>query len=100
MLENVGYAHSVAIGKPKEILESEGVQEELISMGFNTDTAKQVVSEILLGGENDTVKLRAADMVFKVHGDYAPEKHINLNIDADLTEREQELRDSLRELLD
>ncbi len=68
---------------PKVVLESKGVQEELAKRGFHPDIAREVVGEILLAGENDSVKLKAADMVFKVHGSYAAEKHLNLNVEVD-----------------
>lgn len=98
MLLNVGYEKNVAEHKAKEILEGEGVQNELISLGFHPDKAKEVVGEILIAGENDTVKLKAADMVFKVHGTYAAEKHITLNID-ESTQRTEELAHRLERLL-
>lgn len=98
VLESAGYGTSLQ-NHPKRVLESAGVIEELKILGFDTDTAKGVVAEILIAGENDSVKLKAADMVFKVQGEYAPERHVNLNLDADLTTREQELGQTLRELL-
>lgn len=89
VLKSVGYGTGLQ-NQPKRVLQSEGVLEELKNYGFNEDTAKGVVSEILISGENDTVKLKAADMVFKVNGTYAAEKHITLNID-ESTERTREL---------
>lgn len=89
ILEKTGYAPGV-IKNPSDILESKGVLHELANYGFNPETARGVVSEILISGENDTVKLKAADMVFKVHGTYAAEKHVTLNID-ESTERTREL---------
>lgn len=47
--------------------------EELKKLGFDSSNAKRVVGEILNSGD-DTHKLSAADKVFKVNGDYAPEK--------------------------
>lgn len=77
---------------PQVVLESDGVKEELIeTYGFDPEIAKQVVGQILVNGENDTVKLNAADKIFKVHGSYAAEKRVNINLDGELTEREQEL---------
>lgn len=82
VLESAGYGKSLQ-NHPKRVLESEGVQEELISYGFSSEAAKQVVAEILIGGENDMVKLKAADMIFKVNSDYAAEKHVNLNVNVE-----------------
>lgn len=98
ILEKTGYAPGV-IKNPSDILESKGVLHELSNYGFNTETAKGVVSEILVAGENDTVKLKAADMIFKVHGSYAAEKHVTLNIDAESTEHTRELGNRIIGLL-
>lgn len=98
LLESVGYAHSVAIGKPGEILQQKGVREELTIYGFNNETADQVVTEILIGGENDNVKLKAADIVYKRTGGYAAEKHIIATLD-ESTERTRELGNKLLGLL-
>lgn len=82
IVESSGYGPSMK-KNPQVVLNSDGVKEELITVyGFNTEKAKEVVAEILIGGENDTVKLKAADMIFKVNSDYAPEKHLNVNVDA------------------
>lgn len=81
MLVSVGYATSTAEVKQKEIMEQKGVQEALIDFGFNVDNAKKVVAEILLDPENDpNSRLKATDQVFKVHGAYAPEKNVNVNL--------------------
>lgn len=79
IVENSGYGVSMK-KNPQVILNSEGVQEELKILGFDPHEAKKVVAEILIGGENDTVKLKAADMIFKVHSTYAPEKSVSLNL--------------------
>lgn len=79
MLEKVGYSKGIA-ESPSRVMQSEGVQEELKNYGFDSEIAKGVVAEILMAGENDSVKLKAADMIFKVHSTYAPEKSVNLNI--------------------
>ena len=92
LLVSAGYSEITAGANPQRIIEQEGVQEELNHLGFNESTAKEVVGEILL---DETVepqhRLKAADMVFDVHGSYAPDKHINLNLDANSTERTREL---------
>lgn len=75
LVSEAGYSDLTADRASKDIIESDGVKETLVSFGFDPETAKGVVAEILIGGENDTVKLKAADMIFKVHDTYAPEKH-------------------------
>ena len=79
LLENVGYSEHL-VKQPGRIIEAEGVQSELIALGFSEDNAKLVVGEVLLNQEEDAnARLKAADMIFKVNGTYAPEKSINLN---------------------
>lgn len=82
MLVNVGYAKTVAQHKPSEIFEGDGVQEELENLGFDEESAKKVVKSILTKGKEEN-RLKAADMIFKVTGGYAPEKSINLNASLD-----------------
>lgn len=106
MLENVGYSKSMARHRQKDILESKGVKEELKILGFDEDTAKGVVSDILVGDKTqDKDKLKAADMIFKVHGTYAPEKKVSLNVSANIKKKhediakkyEEDLRDKILE---
>lgn len=91
MLEKVGYSEHLA-KQPGRVLESEGVLEALHDYGFNEDNAKTVVSEILLNGDNEpNSRLKAADMVFKVTGSYAPEKKdLNVVMEDGLTNEERE----------
>lgn len=101
MLEKVGYAESTRLAKSGDIIESEGVQEALVKKGFSIDKAKEVVADILTGEKTkDENKLRAADMIFKVQGGYAPEKHesVNVNINT-LDERSLELAKEYEEKL-
>jgi len=74
LLEKVGYAKNTAEAKPGEMMERKGVIEELKKLGFDEDNAKRVVGEILNESE-DNNRLKAADLVFKVNGSYAAEKH-------------------------
>lgn len=82
LVGSVGYSELSAEHKATEILNSKGVQEELIILGFDSNNAKRVVGKILdneYAEERD--RLKAAEMVFKVNGDLAPEKHLNINIE-------------------
>jgi len=81
LLEKVGYTTNVAESKASDIIESDGVLEALANLGFHEDSAKRVVAEILNTGE-DNNRLKAADMIFKVQGSYAPEKSLNMNVNA------------------
>lgn len=74
IVEKGRYSKSMQI-KPGKVIESAGVQEELEILGFTEENAKQVVKDIMLDVEADkNSRLKAADMVFKVKGSYAPEK--------------------------
>lgn len=81
-----GYGEITADRHSKTIMEQKGVQEALGDYGFNVENAKKVVAAILETGENDNVKLKAADMIMKVHGAYAPEKVVNVNYDGNANE--------------
>src|SRR5688572_13184316 len=70
-----GYDQTTAEKQVPAVLKQKGVQEELVRLGFTEDTAKSVVAQIMLDDEVDeNARLKAADMTFKVHGSYAPEK--------------------------
>ncbi len=78
-----GYAATLK-DSPKTLLNTRGVETALEDYGFNEHTAKKVVESILSNNESaDKDRLKAADMVFKVHGTYAAEKTINVNVDVD-----------------
>jgi Holliday junction resolvasome RuvABC DNA-binding subunit len=68
-----GYSLTTAKKQAGIIIQREGVQKELERLGFNEETVKGVVAEILLSGKNSD-RLKAADMIFKYLGSYAPEK--------------------------
>lgn len=75
LLISAGYSEVTARASSTRTIEQKGVQEELIKMGFTEDAAKETVTKVML---NEFVspgdRLKAADMVFKVSGSYAPEK--------------------------
>lgn len=79
-----GYGIITADRHSKEIMEQKGVQKELAVLGFTEENAMKVVQEIMLDARADKPsRLKASDMVFKVHGTYAPEKRkIEATIDA------------------
>lgn len=85
MLAKVSYSKGLQ-KQPSRILESEGVKEELALLGFTEDNAKSVVAEILLNPDADTnSRLKASDQIFKVHGTYAAEKKLNVNLNVERT---------------
>lgn len=75
--------YNTAAAISSENLNKPNIQEELRKLGFDSNNAKRVISQIL----NDEMlepkdRIKAAENVFKVHGDYAPEKQINVNIES------------------
>lgn len=92
-----GYAATLK-DTPKTLLNTNGVHTALEDYGFNEHTAKKVVEQILSSDKAaHKDRLKAADMVFKVHGTYAAEKHVSLNVDATVdNERLLELAERLR----
>ena len=101
MLSKVGYSEGMARSRSKEVIESEGVKQELEILGFTLEAAQSVVSEIMNNGDaKDGDRLKATDQVFKVRGGYAPEKKValNVNISSESVEA-QELADKYEEEL-
>lgn len=94
VLEKVGYSEGIQ-KSPSRVIQSVGVKEELYRMGFSEEMARQVVGEILQFGDEDRDRLKAAEMVFKVYGSYAPDKHINVNVKATPSDRIKELAKKL-----
>ena len=83
---------------PHDVLNTTGVETALADNGFSAETAKNVVKQILEDSKAmHKDRLKAADMVFKVHGTYAAEKHVSLNVEIDgSNERLLELAERLR----
>lgn len=85
LIVSSGYAVKSAEASPHVLMNQKGLHEELENYGFTTENAKKTVARIMLKGKEEN-RLRASDMVFKVHGDYAPEKRLNVNISAKTSE--------------
>ncbi len=92
-----GYAATVK-EVPHKVLDNSGVHMALEEYGFSEINAKRVVESILSSDKAaHKDRLKAADMVFKVHGTYAAEKHVSLNVEIDSNnERLLELAAKLR----
>lgn len=82
MLVSAGYSESRATATPGYTLDQPGVTEALEEEGFTEENAKRVIKRILNKGKEEN-QVRAADMIFKVHGTYAPERRVNLNIEVE-----------------
>ncbi len=77
----MGYTEKSADKKATEIIGSKGVKEELKALGFDVETAQKVVGSILQDEKKAPKdRLRAADMVFKVHGKYVPDGSVTNNV--------------------
>jgi hypothetical protein len=72
LLESAGYSKATAEASPGRTIEQAGVKEELLKLGISLDEADSQVGVILRAGEN-AEKLKAADLVYKRLGGYAPE---------------------------
>ena len=73
LLIDAGFSELTAGANPKAIITSRGVQQALSDLGFKEDSAKAIVAEILLSGA-EANRLKAAEMIFKVFGTFAPEQ--------------------------
>lgn len=82
---HAGYAPSIK-KSPHDVLNTTGVDSALMELGFSPENAKRVVAKILNSDNSkDIDRLKASDMVFKVHGTYAESRSISVNIDVDAT---------------
>ena len=98
IVESSGYGPSMK-KNPQVVLNSQGVKDALNDLGFSEDNAKKVVAKILLNEESkDHDRLDAADKVFKIHGSYAPEKQMNLNLNVERSEDIKALTERLNAL--
>lgn len=94
-----GYSEISAESSSHIILQQEGVIEALEDFGFSVENAKRVVGSILNNEKVEpSTRLRASEQVFKVHGTYAPEKSVNVNIQAESSEEIKKLADELNQL--
>jgi len=96
LVESSGYGVSMK-KNPQVVLNSLGVQEALTELGFSEDGAKKVVEEIMYNPKVDAnARLKATDQVFKIHGSYAPEKSVNLNLTQSIDPTDEEILKNLQ----
>lgn len=95
--DNYETANAIAV----ENLQKPLIIASLKEMGFDSNNAKRVVAEILNDEEAEAKdRLKAAEQVFKVNSDYAPEKSVNVNVQVDAKSEEiQELANKAALLL-
>ena len=77
----VGYDPDTA-SKPKNLTASKGWQE-LVEQYLPDSLLAQKHNEFL-NDEERTIGIKALDLAYKLKGSYAPDKSLNLNINADL----------------
>jgi len=97
LVAQAGYGIGIQTS-PHRVLNSDGVKIALEDYGFHPDTAKNVVHSILTSKKaKDADRLKASDMVFKVHGTYAEQRSVNVNVEIDANNpRLLELAERLR----
>ena len=79
MIREVGYSVTLSKNRPTAVIEAPGVQEALVDYGFTEANAKMVTAEIMMEKESGPMpRLKAAEMTFKVHGSFAPEKSVGV----------------------
>ena len=79
MLVDAGYTEKSARANAKTIIHTVGVRNALAKYGFTVETAKAGIAEIALTG-NEGNRLRANVEILRALGEYAPEKHLNVNV--------------------
>lgn len=94
LLESVGYAKNTAEAKPGEIIAQEGVQQAIVAKkktlvealeekGIDSDKIAQKIS-VLLNADDTTAIDKGLKHAIQIRGDYAPQKSLNLNLNADV----------------
>ena len=97
IVESSGYGKSMRLF-PGRILESKGVKEELKRLGFSIEAADEVIWNLLHKGKKEETRLKAADAIYKRLGGYAPDKHLNVNVDLEPPKEIKELTQKLNEI--
>jgi len=91
IVEKSGYTGKTLLN-PKNVIETEGVQEELTKLGFTEDNAMKVVEQIMNNEDaQDHNRLKATELVFKVKGTFAPEKKAVLHLDVTANDEQTQL---------
>lgn len=85
-----GYSENTATRQVPAVFEQKGVQEALKVLGFDALSAKKVVSSIMNNNKvAPATRLKATDQVFKVVGEYAPEKVVSIVVPIDTKSKEK-----------
>lgn len=85
-----GYAEMSAESSSGFLIDQQGVKDALNEYGFTEDNAKRVVAEILLNeDESGKNRLKASELVFKVHGTFAPEKSLTVTMNGTIENEDE-----------
>lgn len=107
LLVSSGYSTITAESSSHVIMAQEGLKDALSDLGFTEENAKSITAKILLDDkEQSKDRLKAAEMVFKVHGSFvpgtdAPTTNIqNIFFDANIQLATKEYERSLKRLIE
>lgn len=94
LIQEAGYS-PVTAENPKIVFNQDGFKKELAKLGFSINAADQQVNNLLVNGKKEETKLKAADLIYKRLGGYAPDRTINVSVKGNIKEFEQfkELRE-------
>lgn len=100
---DAGYSEQTA-KTPQKLTESKGwleLMEEHIPRSLIAQRHRDLLNKVDDKGEIDVIAVRAGvDMGHKLYGNYAPEKSINLNVEANITDpKARELAEKYEEEL-
>lgn len=92
---DAGYSEQTA-KTPQKLTDSKAWHE--LMEEYMPDNKLALKHQQLLNDEESTIQVKALDMAYKLKGSYAPERHVNLNIKPEPSERVKKLADELNEL--
>jgi hypothetical protein len=97
---DAGYSPATA-NTPQKLTESEGfkeVWEELIPKRLIIETHKRILKKTDKDGQPHTDAAKGVDMAYKIDGAYAPDKHLNVNVEVEPSPEIRELAKKLNDV--
>jgi len=85
LIKQAGYS-DVSAENPKIIFGTPGFKHELAKLGFSLQAADQQVNNLLVNGTKEETKLKAADLIYKRLGGYAPDRTVNISVKGSVEE--------------
>lgn len=86
---------------PSKLTDSQGFKEvwkELIPDDLVMKTHRRIIMKKDKDGQPHSDAVKGIDMAYKIDGAYAPEKHINLNLESEASPEIKELADRLNKM--